>query len=460
MASSSEQRWVENELRTLSFGDERLNKRARMLVKCFARRLGAAITHVCDNHAEVQAAYRLLSNDAVEPDEIRAALRVATVERLADECVVLVAQDTTCLDYSDHPAIDGLGPTGDDLGHGMFLHSAIAISEDGVPMGLLHQQDWTRDPTQAGKASRRKQLPLEEKESYRWLQTAQAVADAFPDDVQAIIIGDRESDIFELLAARRRAGASVLIRAYRERRLQGEGALLWPTVQQQPVAAQFQMLVHEDGRRHARMAQLHLRYCPLTIRPPKNGVHDPSLTPVTVTAIEVREVNVPKGRAAILWRLLTDLAVTSADDARRCVCYYEKRWLIERYHFVLKSGCRIEQSQLRTVAGLRRLIALQSVVALRLLWLTYSARTNGDAPCTIAFSDDEWRLLYIERTGKEPPEEPPPLREVVLWLAKLGGFLGRKGDGDPGVKVLWRGLTRLQDIVLGFRLATQVVCNA
>ncbi len=100
------------------------------------------------------------------------------------------------------------------------------------------------------------------------------------------------------------------------------------------------------------------------------------------------------------------------------------------------------------------------MVALRLLWLTYSARTNGDAPCTIAFSDDEWRLLYIERTGKEPPEEPPPLREVVLWLAKLGGFLGRKGDGDPGVKVLWRGLTRLQDIVLGFRLATQVVCNA
>src|SRR5690606_17764644 len=110
------------------------------------------------------------------------------------------------------------------------------------------------------------------------------------------------------------AGASVLIRAYRERRLRGEGALRWPTVQQQPVAAQFQMLVHEDGRRHARMAQLHLRYCPLTIRPPKNGVHDPSLTPVTVTAIEVREVNVPKGRAAILWRLLTDLAVTSADD--------------------------------------------------------------------------------------------------------------------------------------------------
>lgn len=460
MTSSSTQQWVDDELKTLDLGDERRNRRAKRIVKRFAQRPGASIPSVFEGRAETEATYRLLSNQAVEPDDIRAALQRATVERLDDQAIVLAPQDTTCLDFSTHPDTDGLGPTGNGVGHGMFVHSAIAISDDGVPLGLLHQQDWARDPEQAGKSRQRKELPLEEKESYRWLQSAEAVEAAVPEHTLLIQIGDRESDIFELLAAPRRQRSHLLIRAYRARRLQGEGARLWPTVQDQSVAAQFEMLVHQDGRRQPRTAQLELRYCPVTIRPPKNGVHDPSLAPVTVNAVEVREVNAPKSATAILWRLLTDLPVDSVEDAMCCVRYYEMRWLIERYHFVLKSGCRIEESQLRTVDGLQRLVALLSAVALRLLWMTYSARVNGDAPCTVAFSDDEWRVLYQQRMHKPPPDEPPPLREAVLWLAKLGGFLARKGDGDPGVKVLWRGLMRLQDIVVGFRLASQDVRNA
>jgi hypothetical protein len=462
MTSSRAQQWADDDLATLDLGDERRNRRARKMVERIAQRPGALITAVFEGKRETDAAYRLLNNPAVAPDEIRAALQRGTVERLVEIEVVLAPQDTTCLDFSGHPATAGLGPTGgpNASGHGMFVHSAIAVSVDGVPFGLLHQQDWARDPEQTGKSRDRKQLPIEEKESHRWVETVRAVEAAVPADKLLIQMTDREGDIFEVFAIPRRERSHLLIRAYRERRLTGEGQRLWPTVEAQPVAAEYELLVHSGADHTMRTAVVQLRFCSVTLRPPKNGMHDPSLEPVAVNAIEVREINAPEGATPILWRLLTDLPVDNAEDALQCVRYYEKRWLIERYHFVLKSGCRIEESQLHTIAGLERLLALLSAVALRLLWMTYSARVNGDAPCTVAFTDLEWQALYRYHRRKAPPDEPPTLAQAVLWLAKLGGFLGRKSDGDPGVKVLWRGILRLHDLVTGFLLASEDVRNA
>lgn len=462
MASSSAQQWLDDDLSTLDLGDERRNRRARQMIEGFAQRPGASLTTVFEDRAEIAAGYRLLNNDAVAPDQIRAALQRGTVGRLTDLEVVLVPHDTTCLDFSGHPATAGLGPTGGPRGsgHGLFVHSALAVSAEGVPLGLLHQQDWARDPTQAGSKHQRKQRAFQHKESYRWLQSMQAVEAAVPEGKLLIHIADRESDIFEVLAAPRRAGAHVLLRAYRERRLEDEGARLWPTVEAQPVAQQFELLVHEGPQRAVRTAQLQLRFCPVTLRPPKNGVHDPALAPITVTAIEVREIDAPEHATPIRWRLLTDLPVHDVADARQCVLYYERRWLIERFHFTLKSGCQIEESQLRTIAGLERLLALLSAVALRLLWMTYAARVHPQAPCTVAFTDVEWRVLYRYYHSQPPPDQPPTLSEAVWWLARLGGFMGRKGDGEPGVQVLWRGTLRLHDLVAGFLLAHQDVCNA
>ena len=147
------------------------------------------------------------------------------------------------------------------------------------------------------------------------------------------------------------------------------------------------------------------------------------------------------------WLLRTTLAVTSFAPAGQCVAWYRYRWLIERYHFVLKSGCRLEQLQLRTAERLERAVATYCVVAWRLLWLTYEAREAGAVPCTVALRTSEWQALACRMTGQaEPPRKPPSLRQAVRWIAQLGGFLGRKGDGEPGVQVLWRGWSRLQDL--------------
>ena len=461
--SSSTPKWVAEELSSLDLGDQRRNNRTKRMVQRFADRPGGSIPSMCENDAEAKAAYRLLSNDAVEPQAIRAALQNACVGRLGGLDVVLVPQDTMFLDFTSHPKTAGLGPTGGGDGsasHGMIVHSAIAISGDGVPLGLLHQQVWARDPDTVGGKRHRKQRPLEDKESYRWLQTARAVEAAVPGHIQLIQIADREGDIFELFAEPRRPNSHLLIRSSHDRRVQNPHRRLRNEVRAAPVADEFMMPVRQRPDRKAREAHLELRFCSVTIEPPRDGVHDPSLSPVTLTAVLVTEPDPPKGVKRIEWLLLTDLPVGDTPQALLCLRYYGLRWLIERYHYVLKSGCGIERSQLRNAEGLERLLALFSAVALRLLWMTYAARTDGDQCCTVLFSRVEWQLLCRRVQGDALPDEPPSLREAVRWTALLGGFLGRTGDGEPGVKVLWRGLMRLQDIVVGFLLASGDVGKA
>jgi len=202
-----------------------------------------------------------------------------------------------------------------------------------------------------------------------------------------------------------------------------------------------------------RQATVELRYTTVTLRPPQNRPKQAAVIPLerlTVQVVEVREVNItPEVKDPLQWILLTTLPVNDLDAAYRIVRFYTYRWLVERFHFVLKSGgCHFEDSQLRTVEALHRLLGVCSRVAWRLLWLTYQARQTPQAPCTVALSDPEWQALTaFVNQSPVPAPQPPSLQEVVRAIAKLGGFIGRKSDGDPGVKTLWRGWQRLQDIV-------------
>jgi hypothetical protein len=220
-----------------------------------------------------------------------------------------------------------------------------------------------------------------------------------------------------------------------------------------PVERTFETIIPRTEKRPARQATLQLRVCAVHLQPPLNGVHSPTLAPLPVTLILVQELDAPEGEKPIEWLLVTDYPLSAAVGAEQIVGWYKLRWLIERFHYTLKSGCGLEASQLRTAGGLQRLLALCCLVAYRLLWLTYEARENPDAPCTVALAEVEWQVLWIYYHRPEPlPASPPTLREAVRDIARLGGFKARNGDGEPGVKVLWTGLMRLQDIVIGYLL--------
>jgi Transposase DNA-binding/Transposase Tn5 dimerisation domain len=441
--------WVIEELNHADFGDERLTKRFMRLVSDLAARPEATVPQACADAAATKGAYRFWDHEQVSPEAIRAAHRTKTVERVQQEQTILAIQDTTKLNFNSHPKTQGLGPIDAHGTQGVQVHSVFAVSGQGVPLGLLHQQVWARDPGQTGKKHKRKQVPIEKKESYRWLQSLTASGQAVAAGTHVITVADREADIYDVFAFPRPAGMDLLIRAAYNRRVEADEQTgkLWDLLQQSPAQGTTCLhLEHKPGQK-ARDVTLTLRWRSLSILPPApkslHAVHEP----IPLVAILVTEEQPPPGQEPLCWLLLTTLAVQTFLQAEQCVRWYRCRWLIERYHFVLKSGCRLEDLQLETAARLERALATYCVVAWRLLWLTYQARETPEVSCEVVFQPHEWHALYaaIHRTALVPAT-PPPLQQAVRWVAQLGGFLGRTSDGDPGVQTIWRGLRRLDDL--------------
>jgi hypothetical protein len=399
-------------------------------------------------------------NERVSHEAIIAQAGRETVERLQDLEQVLLVQDTTSFNFSHHPATSGLGPLENQSCTGFLAHSTLAVSPSGVPLGVMEQQVWARDPAQKGLRHQRHQRPFEAKESYKWVEGLPDTTQ-LPDTLQPVVVCDAEAHIYEFLDVLHSRGLDYIVRAADYRSFTPEGQTLFAAIAQQPVQDTFALSLKRRPDREPREAQLELRFGTVTLRQPQRAeAHHATLT---LSVVEVREVNPPSGEQAVHWLLLTSLPVTTIEQAQQIVTWYSYRWLVERLHYVLKSGCKLEESQLREEVRLERLLAVYSLVAWRLLWLTYQARVTPDASCTVALQPEEWQALYlfIQRTQRLP-NQPPSLRQAVRWIGQLGGFLGRKGDGEPGVKVLWRGWTRLQDIVATYALfrPSQDVGNA
>jgi len=337
---------------------------------------------------------------------------------------------------------------------GLLLHSALALTSAGLPLGLLHVHAWARDPKQRGQRKDRRRKQTAQKESQRWLDTEAACVAALPAGRTVVTIGDREADFYDLFAVRRRAGQHVLIRAKPRRRLAGAKELLGVAVGQQPVAGHITVRIPRKDGRPGRTATLAVRFGSFALAPPCTHPRRTQLAPLPLRAVFVEEVKPPAKAQPVRWLLLTTLPVTSLAEAEQVVRWYAWRWRIEHFHYTLKSGCKVEQLQLETAARLRRALAVYALVAARLLHLTYRARQEPEAVCEPAVSREEWQVLWRHFCpGRPLPLQPPCLHQAVRWIAQLGGFLGRKGDGEPGVKVLWRGLQQLRAMVVGYRLA-------
>jgi hypothetical protein len=427
------------------------------MVHALAERPETSIPQACSDWAEAKAAYRFLANPRVSATALRDAHHTSTLGRVREEETVLVVQDTTTLDFTTHRSVRGLGPLDHSWCQGLKVHSALAVSVRGVPLGLLHQKVWAREGP-VGKRHTRRERVTKDKESYRWIEGLEEVQRKLPAGVRAVVVTDREGDIYDLLARPRRPGVDLLVRAAHNRRVSHPEKYLWDAVGSTEPVGTMEVDVPRGARRPPRRAELTLRVSRLGVHPPRYRKHEPGLETVFVNAVLAQEENPPPGQEAIGWLLLTTLPVTEAHEAQRCVEYYARRWLVERYHYVLKSGCQVEELQLETAERLERALALYCIVAWRLLWVTYEARVHPTDPCTKVLAPEEWQALYrVIHPARRLPRHPPPLRDAVRWIGKLGGFLGRAGDREPGVKALWRGFFRLHDFTAALR-ALQVRC--
>ena len=448
--------WAQ-ELRGPALGDRRRLGRLRRLVIALAAHAEARLGEALVSWAALKAAYRFFSNRAITAEAILATALPACQARCAAEATVLLVQDTTVLDYSAHPTTARLGHIGRGKQQGLLVHSALAVgtaAQAGVPLGLLAQERWVRPRTPAHTAAQRRIRPLAEKESARWLRVEAASLAVLPPGVAAVTIADREADLFPLFAAARPAHAALLIRATHPRRVAEAEGTLWAAVAAAPVGGEHTVALRRSDERPARTARCTVRTRSITLLPPQNQrTGERWGAPVALTAILVEEDQPPAGTTPLCWLLLTSLAVPDLATTCQLITWYSFRWLIERYHFVLKSGCRLEALQLQTAPRLENALAVCCLVAWRILWLTYLARAQPEAPCTVALTDVEWQALCcrIQHTAT-PPATPPTLGAAVRAIAALGGFLGRRHDGEPGVLTLWRGLTRLQDLVHAYRL--------
>ncbi len=419
-----------------------------LIVERLAAQPEASIPQAMGSWADTKAAYRFLDSDKVSPQSIRAGYVAACIERVASQSRVLILQDTTTLDFTHHPGTKGLGYLDHPKLRGLVMHTGLACTTEGVPLGILAQHLWVRDPEDLGKSEDRRKRRFSDKESAKWVTSLEASSAVVPEGVETVTIADSEADVFDLFAAKRPGNAQLLIRATHNRKVEGEIRYLWDAVEASPVRGERIIELEATEKRPARTARCSVRFQTVTVRPPRHpSPGSRHLEPVPLQAVLVREETPPEGVAPLCWLLLTTLGVEDLADALRCADWCSRRWLGERYHLVLKSVCRVERLQLETADRIERAVAIYSLVAWRLLWLTYQARVSPEASCECALKTHEWEALYctIHKTSTPPPE-PPTLRQAVRWIARLGGFMGRKGDGEPGVIVLWRGLRRLEDI--------------
>jgi hypothetical protein len=457
--------WVFRELGQANFGDARLTGRVLTLANDLAAHpnLSLASTYEGD-WASLKASYRFLDNAAVTPDAIVAPHRDATWDRSGQESWVLIAQDTSYFNYTGHPATQGLGPIERVDDPGLLVHTALAMTEQGVPLGIAAQKIWTRDPAHFGKSRQRKTRPFAEKESARWVEIAKEATRGVPDGTRAVVIGDRESDMYDVFVDAESAPYDVLVRSARDRRVAHPTEdYLWRAVEAAEVLGTFVIDVPRKEDHPVRQATLTLQTTTVQLQIPHGREADGLGTP-TVQIVLAKEVDPPADTPPIVWILLTTLSVVTFEDARCLVRWYTYRWRIERFHFVLKTGgSNVEKLQLETYDRLARAIALYSIIAWHILWMTYQVRLQSDQPCSIAFTAEEehaLRGLYERQRPRKGPRSGPydphyrlTLREAMHTMAKLGGFIGRKGDGDPGIRTLWQGYRELQLILLGMRLA-------
>lgn len=427
----------------LDLGDIRRNKRFVSIINNISNNPGSSIPLQNNDWYSTKATYEFYKNEEVSVEALKKAIASYGISQVTGE-QILIAHDFCQISYNDSSA-EGLGYGANKEGKGIITYNSIAISNEGIPLSLVYQHSFVRPLEELGKSKQRKHIAYENKESYHWYKGITTVNEQLGDGMQKIHIADREADIYELFFCTYEENTDLLIRAKHNRKLSDKSAL-WDAVAEQAVAATTILDIPDKTGRKRVGIEVEIRYHQVEIlRPEKSNNQYAS---VLMTAIELKQVSVLQDwqEELLHWKLLTTLSVNSVADALQCVKWYCYRWLIERFHYALKSGTQIEALQLQQATSLQKAIHMYSIAAMRMMQLVYQSRNTPNISCELVLTKEQWTVLYA-LTYKKPPEsnQPPTLGEAVTWIGKLGGHLGRKSDGPPGLKTVWTGYRRLCD---------------
>jgi hypothetical protein len=456
--------WAQDEMATADFGDERLDDRVVTLLSALGSRPNLSIPAACGGRAEMHAAYRFFDNDKVTFSKVLEPHVQRTRQRVAAQGIVLLVQDTSEIDLTrPEQVVEGAGDL-DGSRHGFLLHDLQAFTPEGTPLGtawaeIVNRTEGVSQASPAEKRAKNKALPIEAKESLRWLtglRQARDLAQQTP-TTQCICITDSEGDIYELFAEPRgERPVQWLIRACQDRALEGQpGHHIHDQVLGTPLLYEVELLIRgrqaktaaEDrGRRQnrvTRQAKVEVRAATLTLRPPARP--DRQLPPVTVNVVLVREANPPPGETPVEWLLLTTLPIDTAEQVRTVVSYYCVRWNIEVLFRTLKSGCRIERRRFEHIDRVLPCLGICLILAWRTLFVCRMGRECPELDCEAIFEPSEWKAVWVAVHRQKPPRKVPRLAEIVHLIASLGGYVERPKN-EPGAQTLWIGLQRMYDL--------------
>jgi hypothetical protein len=448
--------WAREEFGASRLGDERRTRRLVQLASGAASAVGAALSGVC-GRSGAQAVSRLLDCSKATLESVTKPHVMQTTKRCAGHGRVLAIQDTTVLDFSTHHAIEGIGPVS-HLAHnrGLLMHSVLCVDENRVPLGFLGLQIWARKDSERGSAKKVKR-PASTKESRKWLVGLDQAQQQLPASQRVLVVGDRESDLYALFVAPRRAGVDLLVRLAHNRNVVSEE---YSSVREALAGASelgiYDVEIPRQGSRPKRIARLGVRAAQVRLCAPVWSRSSGTRADVDVSVVWAKELQAPATGTSLDWTLLTTEIVTSFETAVDMVRCYSARWVIEEFHRVLKSGCRVEQMQFDTVERIKPAVGILAVVAWRVLHLTKYARSEPTPDVSLVANTQEVEVLrrWLISQG-DKSAQIRTARDFNVAVARLGGFLGRKSDGMPGTKTTWQGLRNLEVLVLGYKLAAQ-----
>jgi len=449
---------IAKELEGIDLGDKRLNKRSVNLIEALAANPQASINSACEGWGDTLAAYRFFKNNSIEPDQILQPHVAATQQRIHEHPVVLIVQDTTELDFSLHPPDDAKCLNQENR-FGLYDHTHLAVTPEGLCLGVVGVEEFDRAPETLGKTKQRRDLPIEEKESLRWLTgyrlaselAGQPSCDTVP-TTQIVSVADREADIYDIFmeAEQHPTPAGLIIRAKQERctlnRDPDSGPAAYRKVRDEVSGSELRTMrtieLSRTPKRQARQAELEVRAIEVVVKPPHARSPLPS---VTFNVVLVEEVNGPGDGTDVSWLLITSLPIDSVEAILRVIDYYVARWTVEVYFRVLKTGCRVEEMQLETMHRVKNCLAFYRIIAWRVMYLTHLNRECPSLPCDAVFEDCEWMSVWKVTTKEEIPDTPPPLSEFMPLLTRLGGYNNRPSEPAPGPQTVWVGIRRMCD---------------